>query len=177
MVRHGFHVRRSGFSTAINAGHSHPGPGDHEPFAPISLGSTLPPSPPRPYPNHVLAKKYRREHHHDYDQHVGAEPGVNPRSGASIAEYSHFKQACVIDVVDYDADDATFRRVSNAGLIELLEDEKEHTTEESDSATLLPPRMVRWINITGIDWSVLSAVALKYSVSLPRHQFLISFRL
>jgi len=169
MVRHGFHVRRPGISTAIN---SHPGPGDHEHFAPIS-----PPSPPRPYPNHVLAKKYRREHHHDYDQHVGAEPGVNPRSGASIVEYSHFKQACVIDVVDYDADDATFRRVSNAGLIELLNVEEEHTTEESDSATLLPPRMVRWINISGFDWSVLSAVALKYSVSLPRHQFLISFRL
>jgi hypothetical protein len=91
---------------------------------------------------------------------------VNPRSGTSIAEYSHFKQECVIDVVDYDADDVTFRRLSNAGLIELLKAEEEHTTEESDSATLLPPRMVRWINITGIDWSVLSAVALTYSVSL-----------
>lgn len=171
MVRHGFQVRRSGYSTAINGGHSHSGPGDHEPFAPISgSGNTLLP-PPRLYPNHVLAKKYRREHHHDYDQHVGAEPGVNPRSGASIAQYSHFKQECVIDVVDYDADDATFRRVSNSGLIELLNEEK-YTTEESDSATLLlPPRMVRWINITGVDWSVLSAVALKYSVSLLNIKF------
>ncbi|KIM47650.1 hypothetical protein M413DRAFT_61489 [Hebeloma cylindrosporum] len=181
-MRHNFHVRRTGHSTASTGGHSYTGPGDHEHFAPLSNvgspvylpttdnptgGSTLHTGsrPRSSYPNHVLARQYRKEHHHDYDEHVGAEPGVNPRSRTSIAEYSHFKQECVIDVVDYDADDVTFRRVSNAGLIELLNaEDEEHLTGESDSATLLPPRMVRWINIAGIDWSVLSAVALKYNL-------------
>jgi len=176
-MRYTFHVRRSGRSTAISNEHSRPGvPGGHEHFAPLPPAENpvdedggalhLPPTRPRLYPNHVLAKKYRKEHHHDYDQHVGAEPGVNPRSATSIAEYSHFKQDCVINVVDYDTDDATFRRVSNADLLQLMKREEELITEESDSGTLLPPRMVRWINVAGIDWSVLNALALKYSVSL-----------
>ncbi|CAA7265883.1 unnamed protein product [Cyclocybe aegerita] len=110
--------------------------------------------------NHELARRSGRAHHHDFDEHAGAEPGVNPRSGLSIAEYSHFKQDCVIDVIDYDSDEATFQRVTNAGLIQLLSEKKQDVFGDDG----LPPRMVRWINIGGIDWSVLSAVALKYNL-------------
>ncbi|KAF9535692.1 hypothetical protein CPB83DRAFT_754377 [Crepidotus variabilis] len=101
-----------------------------------------------------------QEPHYDYDQFAGAEPGVNPRSGSSVAEYSHFKQDCVIDIIDYDSDDANFQRVDNAGLIRLLQQKTPEHKNEGD----LPPRMVRWINIGGIDWSVLSALALKYNL-------------
>ncbi|KAH9486478.1 hypothetical protein JR316_0000543 [Psilocybe cubensis] len=102
-----------------------------------------------------------RERHHDHEQHIGAEPGVNPRSGDSIAEYSHFKQDCVIEVYDYDSEDVSFQRFTNAGLISFL---KKREVDESREHGEIPPRMVRWINIGGIDWSVLSAIALRYNL-------------
>jgi len=80
-----------------------------------------------------------------------------------VAEYSHFKQDCVIDVIDYDADDVNFQRFTNAGLLQLLNEPTPKTRRGDDE---LPPRMVRWINIGGIDWGVLRALALKYSVYL-----------
>ncbi|KAJ3511394.1 hypothetical protein NLJ89_g4131 [Agrocybe chaxingu] len=123
----------------------YPGPGSSKPHHHIS--------------NHELARRSGRAHHHDFDEHAGAEPGVNPRSGLSIAEYSHFKQDCVIDVIDYDCDEATFQRVTNAGLIQLLSEKPDVFGDDG-----LPPRMVRWINIGGIDWNVLSAAALKYNL-------------
>ncbi|KAF9566994.1 hypothetical protein CPC08DRAFT_681803 [Agrocybe pediades] len=95
------------------------------------------------------------ECHYDHEQHAGAEPGVNPRSAQSAVEYSHFKQECLIDIVDYDCDSVKFQRLTNASLISLLKDEEGHG---------LPPSMVRWINIVGIDWSILSAIALKYNL-------------
>ena len=105
-------------------------------------------------PNHIRARESHREHHHDFDLHAGAEPGINPLSGSAIAEYGHFQQECVIDVVDYDCDDIAFRELTNEGLLALL--------AEGGGAGALPTRMVRWINIGGVDWSVLSALAVKY---------------
>ena len=70
---------------------------------------------------------------------------MNPLHSASIAEYSHFVQACVIDVVDYDAQDAVFRRMRNdAKFIGVMRGQ-----HKLPSAP--PPRRVRWINIGGID--------------------------
>ncbi|PPQ78053.1 hypothetical protein CVT25_015598 [Psilocybe cyanescens] len=109
----------------------------------------------------VRAEHSGRARHYDHDQHAGAEPGVNPRSGESIAEYSHFKQDCVIDVVEYDSEDVTFQRFTNAGLINFLNKGDIHGARDDGD---MPPRMVRWINIGGIDWSVLSAVALRYNL-------------
>ncbi|KJA28536.1 hypothetical protein HYPSUDRAFT_62186 [Hypholoma sublateritium FD-334 SS-4] len=106
------------------------------------------------HPNHVRARQSRREHHHDFDLHAGAEPGINPLSGSAIAEYGHFQQECVIDVIDYDCDDVTFRQLTNEGLLGLL--------AEGGGTGALPTHMVRWINIGGVDWSVLSALAVKY---------------
>jgi hypothetical protein len=82
---------------------------------------------------------------------------VNPLHSASIAEYSHFIQACVIDVVDYDAQDAVFRRMRNDEFIGVMREQR--STPSSNA----PPRRVRWINIGGIDWGVLSTLALRYS--------------
>ncbi|KAF8956065.1 hypothetical protein BDZ97DRAFT_1672245 [Flammula alnicola] len=171
-MRHPFHVRRA--STNVNASSSNPFTSQPSPFPPLEYSppTYLPQSvhvasgrkdPRRQavHPNYVLARETHREHHHDFDQHAGAEPGVNPLSGTSIAEYSHFQQDCVINVVDYDSDDVTFRRFTNAGLINLLQ---EPGTRDSPDSESLPPRMVRWINIGGIDWSVLSIVALKYNL-------------
>jgi len=63
----------------------------------------------------------------------------------------------VIDVVDYDARDAVFKRMRNDEFIGIM---REQYTAPSSKA---PPRRVRWINIGGIDWGVLSTLALRYS--------------
>lgn len=96
--------------------------------------------------------------------HAGAEPGVNPRSVLSFAKYGHFSQDCVVDVVEYDNDEVDVRQLSNEGLVRLLEEERVDA-RAAGACPPLPPRMVRWINIGGIDWNVLSALALRYSRS------------
>ncbi|KAF9011183.1 hypothetical protein BDQ17DRAFT_1387629 [Cyathus striatus] len=104
----------------------------------------------------------------------GAEPGINPRSQEAIAEYSHFKQECTIDIIDYDAEEAQFKRMNNKEFIQHMHDEplgamkglgdgmegSETDVDDED----WPPKVVRWINIGGIDWNVLSAVTLRYNL-------------
>lgn len=87
---------------------------------------------------------------------AGAEPGVNPRYGLANVKYGHFKQECVIDVVDYSTEKAEFKRLHNEGLIGMMKDEGRDVVEDG-------VKRVRWINIGGIDWGVMSAVALRYS--------------
>ncbi|TFK42085.1 hypothetical protein BDQ12DRAFT_645556 [Crucibulum laeve] len=137
------------------------------------------------------AADYLRHRNH----YAGAEPGVNPRRGSSIAEYSHFKQECVIEVVDYDSDDALFRRMGNEEFVRLMKEPEgksdahlkgqkgremviskedgddgvqtkgpEEELEELDDDEDWPPRAVRWINIGGIDWNVISFLALRYNL-------------
>lgn len=66
-------------------------------------------------------------------------------------------------MADYDYEDVSFQRFTNETFINFLKDEAPSTESGEEH---LPPRMVRWINIAGIDWSVLRAVALRYSTSL-----------
>src|SRR5467141_2685639 len=105
--------------------------------------------------------KCSQEDHYSYF-HAGAEPGVNPQSVLSFVKYGHFKQDCVVDVVEYDNDEVEVRRLSNEGLVRLLQAERVGA-RAAGACPPLPPRMVRWINIGGIDWDVLSALALRYS--------------
>lgn len=90
---------------------------------------------------------------------TGAEPGVNPRRDSSIARYSHFKQECLIDVIDYDSDDASFERLGNADFINMMNDGYAKVPHGEPDPH---PKAVRWINIAGIDWDVLSSMALRY---------------
>ncbi|TFK24266.1 hypothetical protein FA15DRAFT_656030 [Coprinopsis marcescibilis] len=109
----------------------------------------------------------------DHDHCVGAEPGINPRSGTATAEYSHFKQSCVIDIIDYDSDEATFTRMGNDQFIHLmsqppsLKSPSEVAFGEVDPTPMAgtrPPLCVRWINIGGIDWEVLKSIAMQYEL-------------
>lgn len=114
-------------------------------------------------------RRGNRNHQHcDHDPYVGAEPGVNPRSGASNHEYSHFKQSCVIDVIDYDSEEATFSRMGNDQFIhtmkELAASRAQNAEGGSGGEQGSPPLAVRWINIGGVDWNVLRAVALQYDL-------------
>ena len=61
-----------------------------------------------------------RQRYLDRETHAGAEPGVNPRSGAAIAQYSHFKEACIINVIDYDNQEVTFTLMKNDEFVRFL---------------------------------------------------------
>ena len=114
---------------------------------------------PRSSPSPTQTQLGAQQHCAPYtgQKHAGAESGVNPLHSASIAEYSHFVQAWVIDVVDHDVQDAVLRRMSNDEFIGIMREQ--HTAPSSKA----PPRRVRWINIGGIAWGVLSTLALRYS--------------
>jgi hypothetical protein len=86
--------------------------------------------------------------------HLGAEPGVDPRRDIAGTAYGHVRQQCVIDVIDYSSIRCSFGRMSNSGFISFLQNDRASARE--------PWVRVRWINIGGISWDVISALAVKY---------------
>ena len=86
--------------------------------------------------------------------YIGAEPGVDPRRSTAYVTYGHLRQKCVIDIVDYSPLRASSGRMTNAEFVSYLRDEKASYRE--------PWARVRWINIGGISWDVISVLALKY---------------
>lgn len=60
----------------------------------------------------------------------------------------------LIEVVDYSAVRSSFGRMNNATFIDMMNDKAASERE--------PWVKVRWINIGGISWDVLSALAIKY---------------
>ena len=85
---------------------------------------------------------------------IGAEPGVDPRRASAFMSYGHIRQQCLIEVNDYSTMRTSFGRMTNAEFVRLLADDKASVRE--------PWVRVRWINIGGISWDVISALALKY---------------
>jgi hypothetical protein len=85
---------------------------------------------------------------------AGAEPGIDPRRSTAREQYGHIRQHCVIEVTDYNSVKHSFGRMSNEQFIHMLMDEKASARE--------PWAKVRWINIAGVSWDVVSALALKY---------------
>src|SRR6267142_6194928 len=92
----------------------------------------------------------------------GAEPGVDPRRHSTYATYGHIRQKCVIDVIDYSSLRCSFGRMSNTGFIQFLQNNQASARE--------PWVKVRWINIGGISWDVISALAIKYGNSWSHRQ-------
>lgn len=93
---------------------------------------------------------------------VGAEPGIDPRRPAVDAAYRHIQQASEIEIVDYSAVRSTSRRMGNAEFVEFM--------AVGSAAPPPPPReawvKVRWINIGGVSWDVIKALAIKYRAFL-----------
>src|SRR5712691_3824196 len=85
---------------------------------------------------------------------LGAEPGIDPRRDSAFAAYGHVRQKCVIDVIDYSSIRCSAGRMSNSGFISFLQNDRASARE--------PWVRVRWINIGGISWDVISALAMKY---------------
>ncbi|KAI0673968.1 hypothetical protein C8Q78DRAFT_663457 [Trametes maxima] len=87
---------------------------------------------------------------------IGAEPGVDPRRASAFLNYGHIRQQCLIEVNDYSTMRTSFGRMTNAEFIRLLADPSASRRE--------PWVRVRWINVGGISWDVISALALKYDM-------------
>lgn len=83
--------------------------------------------------------------------------GIEPRSAATLLNYNHIRQRCIIGIMDYSSVRADARRMRNAEFIRLLRDDK--------ASRRAPWVKVRWISVCGISWDVVSALALKYGVS------------
>ena len=91
---------------------------------------------------------------------VGAEPGADPRSAAAFLNYGHIRQECTIDVHDYSTVRTRAARMTNGEFLRFLAGAG--TGEEGASGVREPWVRVRWINVGGISWDVMSALALKY---------------
>ncbi len=85
---------------------------------------------------------------------IGAEPGIDPRRESTSLTYGHIRQKCLIEVADYSSVRSSFGRMTNQEFISFLEDERASAKE--------PWVKVRWINVGGVSWDVISALALKY---------------
>lgn len=85
----------------------------------------------------------------------GAEPGVDVRRDSAYLNYGHIRQNCLIEIADYSSVRSSFGRMTNQEFINLL---NSPTASERESWV-----KVRWINIGGISWDVIRALALKYS--------------
>ncbi len=85
---------------------------------------------------------------------VGAEPGIDPRRHSTFAAYGNVHQKCVIDVIDYSSVRCSIGRMTNSGFIKFLQDDRASARESWVK--------VRWMNVGGISWDVISALAIRY---------------
>lgn len=83
------------------------------------------------------------------------EPGVNVASDAAAAIYGHIRERCSIDVLDYGPTKVKHTKLTNEEL-------ENHIAHESRTRPLWAK--VRWINIGGVSWDVMRALALRYEI-------------
>ena len=80
--------------------------------------------------------------------HAGQEPGLDPskpNGGRTTMPMRH--EECQITVVDYSETDINIHELDNASLIKFLEKPQENWVK------------CRWINVNGISWDVVQALA------------------
>ncbi|KAL4068945.1 hypothetical protein V8B97DRAFT_2024594 [Scleroderma yunnanense] len=87
---------------------------------------------------------------------AGAEPGIDPRRSSAFLHYGHIRENCIITLLDYSAVRSSSGRMTNREFVSLLEDSSAGAREAWAK--------VRWINVCGISWDVISALALKYDL-------------
>ena len=72
---------------------------------------------------------------------------------AHLTHWLFFRQKCEIEVVDYSSIRSSARGMSNAEFVDMM-------TKGTYERPLWSK--VRWINIGGVSWDVMSALAIKY---------------
>ncbi|PPQ66055.1 hypothetical protein CVT24_000237 [Panaeolus cyanescens] len=100
---------------------------------------------------------------------VGAEPGVDPRRRSAHAMHSHIEGDCSIEVVDYSSVRSKHRTMTKSEFIEFMdmdggEQPSSSIVDGKPDITREPWVKVRWINIGGISWSIIKALALRYDL-------------
>lgn len=81
---------------------------------------------------------------------------MNPRRPTADALYGNIHKECVIEVSDYSSIRSNFRKMSNGEFVDLMDDDNASQRE--------PWVKVRWINIGGLSWDVIKAVAIRYDL-------------
>ncbi|TFL06266.1 hypothetical protein BDV98DRAFT_499232 [Pterulicium gracile] len=88
---------------------------------------------------------------------IGAEPGVDPRRNSAQLNYGHIHQECVVQVVDYSSVRCSVgRRMGNSEFLGMLNSPMGFQRD--------PWVKVRWINVGGVSWDLISALAIKYDL-------------
>ncbi|KAG1742775.1 uncharacterized protein EDB91DRAFT_297885 [Suillus paluster] len=87
---------------------------------------------------------------------AGAEPGIDPRKQSAYLHYAHIRERCEIQITDYSTVRSSFGKMDNERFVQMFNDVKSSERE--------PWVKVRWINVCGISWDVMSALALKYDL-------------
>ncbi|KAG2099884.1 uncharacterized protein F5147DRAFT_754693 [Suillus discolor] len=87
---------------------------------------------------------------------AGAEPGVDPRRQSAYLHYAHIRERCEIQINDYSTVRSSFGKMDNERFVQMFNDER---SSEKESWV-----KVRWINVCGISWDVMSVLALKYGL-------------
>ncbi|KAF9055758.1 hypothetical protein BJ165DRAFT_443374 [Panaeolus papilionaceus] len=100
---------------------------------------------------------------------IGAEPGVDPRRSSANAFYSQIENDCQIEVVDYSSVRSVHRSLNKFEFIEFMDSDggvplNSPVVGQMDDPTRAPWVRVRWINIGGISWTVMKALALRYNL-------------
>ena len=75
----------------------------------------------------------------------GAEPGIDPRRESVKRAYAYIHEECEVEVIDYSAQQVKFQQFNNESFLSFL-----NNTGRS------PPMKVRWINVGGISWDIIS---------------------
>ncbi|KAJ1308495.1 hypothetical protein OPQ81_004199 [Rhizoctonia solani] len=87
----------------------------------------------------------------------GTEPGADPRKSATAELYGHIRANCKIEMCEYGPIKARFTNYGNQSFISWLKSNEASAKREIWNK-------VRWINITGVSWDVISALAIHYGL-------------
>ncbi|KAF8709447.1 CorA-like Mg2+ transporter protein, partial [Rhizoctonia solani] len=87
----------------------------------------------------------------------GTEPGADPRKSTTAELFGHIKANCQIEICEYGPSKARFTNYDNKSFIDWLKLNDASTKREIWNK-------VRWINIAGVSWDIISALALHYGL-------------
>ncbi|CAE6523140.1 unnamed protein product, partial [Rhizoctonia solani] len=87
----------------------------------------------------------------------GTEPGADPRKSATVELYGGIKANCRIEICEYGPSKARFTDYDNKSFVTWLNSNEATANREIWNK-------VRWINIAGVSWDVISALTLHYGL-------------
>lgn len=87
----------------------------------------------------------------------GAEPGIDPLRPEADIEWADVVEDCKIEVIDYSAVSCHYKHMNNAEFVDMMDDDNLWKPK--------PWAKCRWINIGGVSWDVIKALAGRYGKS------------